>query len=349
MPDDAPLSLDFVPPLSFGPGPSFVLDVALLGLALGALLIGLAVHARRLARARAREREQLGEDSPLRAGAYAVLEGNIDSREPGPPVQVTLTETRTDVRSSRPRPTARQVVARPFDLETATGTVRVEPGTDLLVAAELDIEERSLTAHVRRAELQHGNRVIVYGTLTRERHAFAGYRGGAEGWTLRAPRGGRLLLADAALATRYDARIRLLRAFTGFAIPLWLVFHAVCTSAFLYASFAGTQTSTQLLDRQDEEPTFGPIPHGRNYLLHTVTQDGLALDSRVDAHTGEALFAANAKAVPLLRTRFRSACYVGGEAWTSVPAVGGGLLVAVVLLSLVRQRYRHATPWYDRA
>lgn len=342
MSEDAPLVLDFVPPLSLHRGPAFVLVVAILGLALGALLIGLRLHARRLALARARERAQLCEQRPLREGPHVVLEGNIDSREPGAPVVATVTERQSEIDATGWAEVRRDVVARAFDLDTATGTVRIEPGPNVLVAAELDEERRAGATRARRAELGHGSRVIAYGTLVRERHAFAGYRGGAEGWTLRAPRRGRVLLADAALATRYDRRIEVLRRFTNVALPVWLAFHVFCTSPFLVASFTGTQTSTQVVSGPDSL-----LPENA-YELRTRTHDGLVTASRVSYVTLDTLHARSVETVPLLRSAWPLACFVGGEAWIFAPPVYVGLLAAALALFGLRVRYRQATPWYDR-
>lgn len=347
MPEDVPLVLDFVPPLSLHRGPSFVLAVAVLGLALGALLIGLRVHARRLERARARERAQLSEQAPLREGLHAVLEGNIESRESGTPVVATVTERRSEVDPSGWTEIHREVTARAFDLETGTGTVRVEPGLNALVAATLDGETRTPTGRTRRAELERGSRVLAYGSLVRERHAFAVYRGGAEGWTLRAPRGGRVLLADAALVTRYDHRIQILHRFTNVALPLWLAFHAVCTSPFLVASFAGTQTSSTLLDWIDEEERGKALLAWRRR-VRTQTTDGLIVESTVASPVEVELRTQNVTTVPLLRSAWPAACYVGGEAWIFAPPVLLALIAAPIALLILRRRYRHATPWYDR-
>lgn len=345
MIDELP-ALNFVPPSALGRGASLLFDVALLGLAPGAFLVGLRAHAHRLERARAREHAQLREHAPLQAGTYAVLEGNIDSRDAVAPIQVTVTEPHSPVAPSGFHAAMRQVIARPFDLETAAGRVRVEPGYDPLVAAALESEQHTSAARVRRAELEHGNRIIAYGTLSRERHAFAGYRGGADGWTLRAPGGHRMLLADAALTTRYDERIRVLRRFTRFALPLWLAFHAIYTLPFLVGSFTGTQTRTELLDWEPMGPVLDE--DRRHDWIQTRTAEGLTLEARIPEATGRKLRERRVTQIPLLHSAWKSACYVGGEAWTSTTAVGFGLSLSVFALAMLRARYRRATPWYDR-
>lgn len=345
--------LDFVPPLSFGRGLSFLLDVTLLGLALGAFLVGVVVHMRRLTAARERERAQLATSRPLAASPHAVLSGTIVTQGTAIPVRATLHERRSEVDVSGWSEQRREVIAEPFDLETDTGMVRIEPGSDLLVAAELDEVSYGMGTRSRSAVLEHGTKVIAYGSLQRERHAFAGYRGGAEGWTLRAPRrasagSARLLLADAALATRYDARIAVLRRFSLVALPLWLAFHALFSSAFLVASFTGTQTRTHLVDWTLAEPGVGKLPFLHHYRIETRTDDGLTLESRVVPELADFLRYQDVESLPLLRSSWPAACYVGGEAWTAAPAVGGAMLATLIALLMLRARYRQVTPWYDR-
>lgn len=330
--------LDFGPPFSLGRGASFVLDLALLGFALGSLLIGLYLHLRRLIAARAIERAQLADQGPLREGQNMVLEGIIDSRGETPPVRVRVTDFAHDVAPSGWLHGPRVVLAEAFDLETAHGTVRVEADARTFVATELVHERKDASAWVRTAALERGTRIVAYGALRRERHDFAGYRGGAEGWTLRSPARGRLLLADEALGNRYDDRITVLQRFLRIAAPTWLVFHALCTSAFLVGTFTGTHTITYVT-----EWTFGSPE-----LLHTRTEDGLELDTTLKVSIATALHEESVAIVPLLRSPWRSACYVGGQGWTSGPAILGGLLAALVALGVLRHRLGQATPWYDR-
>jgi len=333
-----PDALDFGPPFSLGRGASFVLDLAVLGFALGAFLVGLHLHGRRLIAARAAERAQLADQKPLREGLHIVLEGFIDSRGETPPVRVSVTDFLYDVAPTGWLDGPQVVQAQAFDLETPHGPVRIEPGDRTLVATELVHESRTATSRTRSATLEHGTRIVAYGALRRERHQFSGYRGGAEGWTLRSPARGRLLLADGALGTRYDGRIAVLQRFVRLAFPAWIIFHALCTSAFAVGVFTGRQASTNVQAWDIQRPR----------VLMTETDDGLRLVAPLKAPTAQSLQESGVAAVPLLRSAWPAASYVGGEGWTSGPAVFGGLLAALAAFAVLRHRYRQATPWYDR-
>ena len=354
---DAPLTLDFVPPLALGPAASFLLDVTLLGLALGALLVGLRVHARRLARAGERERRHLAAPPDFREGAHTVLRGTlVDHPASGPArVQITVHERRPDQTASFTE-VWRDTIATPFELDTSGGVVHVELDPDAFVAADLDTIDSPASPHVgalertRSVDLRAGASVLAYGVLHRESRPFGGYRGGAEGWTLRPPRGGRLLLLTSALERRYDERIALLRACTNLGLPLWLLFHAVYTLPFVAASFFGQQTQTGVLDVHQEVQRGGSAaPLAHVFTVSTATSDGLTIEARVKEGTARELEAAHALRAPLLRTgSWRAASYVGGEAWVSAPPVLAALLGSVAALLVLRVRYRRATPWYER-
>lgn len=329
-------------------------DIALLGLGLGALLIGLWAHRRRLERARTLERELLDARGELTPGRDAVVHGLVlqNADLSSGDVVVSVTQHRRPQSAEPLRevyenllPLVRGGVqatssAAPFYLESEHGTVRVEPGTRVLIATEwqADPAREHLPLHIK-----VGDTLYAYGLLTRTAHTFGGYRGGAQGWLMRAPPRGRVVLATSALRDRYNARIEVLRDFVRWALPLWLGLHAIVSAPFLIASFFGTQTSINV-----ESVYEGNAPY-RGPKLETRTDDDITLRSPVTRTTQRAIDEEGIHRIPLLRVgTHKPLWYVGGEAWTVLPLVltmGGFWLFSLLRL---RVRYLRATPWYDR-
>lgn len=239
----------------------------------------------------------------------------------------------------KPRHAQTAATAVAFMLETEHGTVRVEPGSGVLIATDLQADR---DPNLERTQIKVGDTLHAYGTLSRTTHTFGGYRGGSQGWLLSAPPRGRVVLATSALRDRYTARIDVLRSFVRWALPLWMALHVVVSAPFLIASFVGTQTSTNV------EATYeGNSPY-RGPKLTTRTDDDLTVLSPITQATQRSIEEQGITRIPLLRVgSLQALSYVGGEAWTVLPLV---LMMACFwLFSLLRLRkqYVQATPWYD--
>ena len=145
---------------------------------------------------------------PLSAGPGRVVRGKVEplgSEETAASVTVVQEACNITVKQARSHEweeVSRECAAVPFALVRDDGQrVRVEPGEDLLLVDVLTTEVPDPTSkrRVRRAEASRGEVFCAYGELHKHAGPEGGaYRGNAEPWVLRPPRGtGRMLLTSA--------------------------------------------------------------------------------------------------------------------------------------------------------
>jgi hypothetical protein len=166
----------------------------------------------------ARDAEANVPASVLRAGA-AVIAGKV-VRGKGKAVRVEIDQTGTETRtkngySHQWRETARRVTTDPFELELQSGErVAVVPDQRTFLVDKLDAGRRfgGPRTRTRVAELSEGEAVFVVGVLEPgdpDPKASAGnYREApVRKLVMRAPKGGRMLIASEPLGKRYRARV----------------------------------------------------------------------------------------------------------------------------------------------
>lgn len=110
----------------------------------------------------------------------------------------------------------RRYTVAPFEVRTERGDlVRVEPDANpMLVSLLTETLQHDRVTRTRVAHVKPGDAVTVIGAQTATgdpRAASLGYRGSAEGTVLRAPRGGRMIVATEALDEAYGDRAALHR------------------------------------------------------------------------------------------------------------------------------------------
>ena len=98
----------------------------------------------------------------------------------------------------------RKLVMQPFVLDTASGPVRLDPDPQAFLIDDLEPLPRDGAVRTLRAEVHAGDKLSVTGELVQAAdQRSGGYRGGARGWVLRPPAGGRLLLSTQGLAASH--------------------------------------------------------------------------------------------------------------------------------------------------
>lgn len=189
----------------------------------------------RLANAAERSFDPLARPRP----GPAILYGTVEP-DGGPAVRVEIDQrgeewSHKNGWSHRWRETARRVTARPFFLVLPSGEkVRVEPDPGVFLVDKLDqLVRRQHNQRTRAAELTPGEVVYASGALVEgevdQASAFRGYREPPKRkLVLRAPRGGRMLIASERLGRRYLGRV--------WFHACW-AFYAAAALAFMHGAF----------------------------------------------------------------------------------------------------------------
>ncbi len=354
----------FLPPGTFGPVASWICAVGLLGLGFGSFIAFLVLRARALQKMQEREHALLqeGADKALLPGPARVVKGRVEL-DGGDGIAVGV-DNRQAVKNHPSRngkwhtweEVSRTVHAVPFYLVRDDGqSVYVEVSEAALVVDALEtkypIDLPSL--RVRSADVRRGERFFAYGDLVEGMHPRGGdaYRGGS-GWILRAPPGGRLLLATDAIRDRYVGRIAFLREWAAWLALAFCGLHAVFTLPFVADSLFGTRATATLADLG----TYVTRSKGHtttHYVLTARAADGFTLKDQVSSTVYDEAQRAQSRGivvVPIIRVgNWEGASFLGDEPYVYGSWVVLGIAGAAVTLLLMRFAYPFSYAWYDRA
>jgi len=246
----------------------------------------------------------------------------------------------------------RRVHVEPFYLRLPKGDrVRVEPREDVFLVDEMDgLIRVDLKRRTRFAELTPGERVFASGVLSRgldpEAAAGAGYRSAREGFVLRAPPGGQMLLSSEPLGDRFRERAAFHTRWM-----LWIVFVAFVFHAFFLAYHArryfGEVTEATIARCEHYTTKDDDGDDVDHYRIWMDADDGAQISDHVNHETFQKLHPGFK--VPLVRARgmFEGLSTIGpdhtvfGAAWVVVPVLLG-------VWFAYRARERTTRPWYER-
>jgi hypothetical protein len=356
---------DYFPPPAFGGPSAFFFCILVLGIGVACAILYMILHARTLLLAERRTQTEILESAarPLSPGPRRVVGGRVDvDATDGVAVELDIEQYVVDVSNKNGcyhewRESDRKLRALPFYLLQDGGDpVYVEPGNDVFVVDTIEnrYPDDMPRFRIRAADVRRGEEFYVYGDLHLGPHprARTAYRDGGTGWVLRAPQRGPMLMASEIIRDRYRSRISFLRSSAYVAGVLFVVTHGLCTAPYLVASFFGRHTTADVADTHHWATRDKHNAIIQHYSLHVVTDDGLSIEQEVGR---EAYFRVSSvrdrgdtAVVPILRTSWSAATYIGEEAYVSVlfPILGG--IFASLGLLLVYGVYQQQIPWYDR-
>ncbi|MDI3290661.1 hypothetical protein [Polyangium sp. 15x6] len=334
---------------------SFLVDgVGTLGF-LALCAAALLARARKRAEARAAEASFDG-DKQLVAGE-AVLFGKVERAEGSETtVRVEVDQDGEESESSgvwshKWTEKKRRVFVAPFYLRLASGErVRIEPRDDVFLVDEMDgLVRVDLKSRMRYAELTPGERVYAAGVLSRapdpEAQPTAGYRSGGEGYVLRPPRSGRMLLSSQPLGERFHERARFHARWAGTILLVAISFH-VAFLGYHVRRWAGTDTTATIF-KLDHYVTKSDDTVTHHYRVWLSPRDGISVDDEVEPEDFAWMHEGQIVPVRLVEGPLASNTTIGGHltihllAWAVVP-----LLFGVWLAYHLRE---HTTrPWYER-
>ncbi|MDI1475449.1 hypothetical protein [Polyangium sp. y55x31] len=320
-------------------------------------LFGAALLARARKRAEARAAEASFDGEKQLVEGEAVLFGKVERAEGAETtVRVEVDQDGEESESSgvwshKWTEKKRRVMVAPFYLRLASGErVRVEPRDDVFLVDEMDgLIRVNLKTRIRYAELTPGERVYASGVLSRapdpEAQPGAGYRSGREGFVLRPPRSGRMLLSSQPLGERFLERARFHERWAMWIVLASLSFHIIFLG-YHVRRWAGTDT-TATIRKLDHYVTENDDTVTHHYRVWLSPRDGVTVDDEVDETDFAWMHEGQIVPVRLVEGSLASNTTIGGHltthglAWAVVP-----LLFGVWLAYHLRE---HATrPWYER-
>ncbi|MDI1435018.1 hypothetical protein [Polyangium sorediatum] len=317
--------------------------------------VALLARVRKRAEARAAEATFDGE-KPLVAGE-AVLFGKVERAEGSDTtVRVEVDQEGEESESSgvwshKWTEKKRRVFVAPFYLRLASGDrVRIEPRDDVFLVDEMDgLVRVDLKARIRYAELTPGERVYAAGVLSRapdpEAQPAAGYRTGGEGYVLRPPRSGRMLLSSQPLGERFHERARFHGRWAMWIALTALAFH-IMFLGYHIRRWAGTDT-TATIRKLDHYVTESDDTITHHYRVWLSTRDELVVNDEVEEEDFAWMHEGQILPVRLVEGQLASNTTIGGHltvhhlAWSVVPLLLGAWLI-------YRVRERSTRPWYER-
>jgi hypothetical protein len=332
-------------------GPTSTIALLLLFLAaLGAVFVGAVRQAVRAARLARQAAEQGARGAPPAEGPAVIFGAVQMARDEAVAMRVEIDQEGSEAESSGSYSFAwkevdRRIEMRPFYVVLASGErVRVEPDKDAFLVDAMDgmilVHE---TARTRYAELSPGEEIYAVGELRRAHDpelSPTGYRSGKDGWVLRAPPGGDLLLSSEALDQRFRRRARAARVTAATAAALALAVASLCAPYFARAA-GGEVVEATVVDRE----------------LHTG-EDSKSYSLIVEASGGRISLSADERAydraasLPMrVPVRFVKAwpwaSTLGRENGLHIGGVLGGV-AAVILMLILRAHFRaKSSAWYE--
>lgn len=328
---------------------------------LGFLALAGAAFARSVSKsAEARAADASAEEpAPLAVGDI-VLFGTVEyARDENVAVRVEVDQHGEESESSgvwshKWTETKRRVLVAPFYLKLSSGErVRVEPSADVLLVDSMDGKIRvDLTHRIRSAELTPGETVFAAGTLVRavdpeSAAGGGGYRSPGEGFVLRPPRSGKMLLSSEPLGNRFRERSRFHRSWFFYILITAAVFHVAFLGYHVRRYWGETTTATiRKLDHSITKDDDGDDVH--HYVVWLEPKGGGRFSDNVSDDLYSLLREGDGVPVRYVRHKaFAELSSIGrggtvfGFAWCVVP-----LFLATWLL--YRGKESLTRPWYER-
>ncbi|HRG94649.1 MAG TPA: hypothetical protein PLR99_00280 [Polyangiaceae bacterium] len=360
----------------FSGGPSFLLGVLLLLCGGGAVLAALFAHARALAARGRREADAITRPGALFAGPSKVVRGRVSLAEGATAAVRVLVKQRVKNHTSKNskwhtwEETERVVEAQPFYLTrlddpeggaTADGgadsgeTILVEPSHDVFVVDTLETRAvpSTVTRRERVCEVSEGEVFSAYGTLVRGAHprARSAYRDGAQGWILKPPRAGKMVLASGTIDARYSGRVSFVRGWGTVLTLAWAVFNLFVTVPFLAATAFGEHEIAEVTS-QRTWTTRNKNSTTHHYAVRVLTESGYRFEreisSRAYYHLEKQRLATGVRVPVVHALGWERASYLGDAPTMSGLALVLGLVAAGISALLFYSGYRGAYAWYDK-
>lgn len=320
-------------------------------------LFGAALYARARKQAEARSAEASFDGAKPLVPGEVVLFGEVERAEGAETaVRVEVDQAGEDHETSgswshRWTEKGRRVLVEPFYVRLGSGDrVRVEPRDDVFLVDEMDgVIRVDLKTRVRYAELTPGERVYASGTLSRaqdpESPPAAGYRSGREGFVLRPPRGGRMLLSSQPLGERFLERARFHGRWAKWILLCAFVFHALVLG-FHLRRWVGTDTTAPIV-RLHHYTTRSEDSIDHHYMVWMSPREGVLVRDHVDEGDFAWMQEGQPVRLRLVEAPFEKRTTIGPHltvhvfAWSVVPLLLGAWL-------LYRRREDATRPWYER-
>ncbi|MDI1444053.1 hypothetical protein [Polyangium sp. 6x1] len=245
----------------------------------------------------------------------------------------------------------RRVLVAPFYLRLASGDrVRIEPRDDVFLVDEMDgLVRVDLKSRTRYAELTPGEGVYASGVLSRaldpEAQPGAAYRSGREGFVLRPPRSGRMLLSSQPLGERFHERARFHGRWAMWIVLSALAFH-IMFLGYHIRRWAGRDT-TATIQKLDHYVTESDDTITHHYRVWLSPREGVSVDDEVEQEDFAWMHEGQILPVRLVEGALASNTTIGGHltvhhlAWSVVPLLFGVWLT-------YRLRENATRPWYER-
>lgn len=361
--------LDLVASTNFGFGASFVLGVLLLVCGVGASLGALFAHARTLVARGKREADAIARPGPLFAGPSKVVRGRVSlAQGTRPAVRVVIKQTVKNHTSKNSKwhtweETERAIEAHSFyltPLDEAPGDDRgeailVEPSDNVFVVDEIETRDvpGAIGQRVRVCEVSEGEVFSAYGTLVRGAHprGRATYRDSEQGWILKPPRTGKMVLASETIDARYSKRASFVRTWTAVLTVAWALFNGIFAVPFLAAAAFGEHEIAEVtsfrtwVTRSKNSTT-------THYAVNVLTESGHRFEREVSGRTYyglERLHVATGVRVPVVQAfEWESASYLGDHPTMNGIVLFIGLTAAGLSAGFFYSGYRGAYAWYDK-
>ncbi len=354
----------------FSAGPSFLLGVLVLLCGIGAGLVALFAHARALAARGRREADAITHPGPLFAGPSKVVRGKVSLAEGATAAVRVLVKQRVKNHTSKHskwhtwEETERAVEAQPFYLTrlddsgaNAEGgeTVLVEPSHDVFVVDALETRAvpGTATRRERVCEVSEGEIFSAYGTLVRGAHprARSAYRDGAQGWILKPPRAGKMVLASGTIDARYSGRVAFVRGWGTVLTLVWAVFNLFVTVPFLAATAFGEHEIAEVTGERTWT-TRNKNTTTHHYAVQVLTESGYRFEREISSrgyyHLQRQRLATGVRVPVVHALGWERASYLGDAPTMSGLAVVLGLVAAGISALLFYSGYRGAYAWYDK-
>jgi hypothetical protein len=334
----------------------FVVDVlGWLGLGfLIALCVALAVKHRR--RAHVAARTERTDSGALHLGPSAIA-GEIDTGDNAQPIVIEIEQAGTETRNKHGwthtwTEVSRRATAAPFHVRREGGElVRVDADDQVILIDLLD-EPVPLqhASRLRKGTVNRGDRVHVLGEMTRgpdDRGDSGGYRKAAEGWILRAPSGGRLLVSTSPLAWAHRQASRrwiiAALAYLGMLLAMQLTFLKVNVLATTGRVVPATITN-QYTWEVWVQPRHGPGHYVTHYGVGAEGDDGRLLKSEISS--GDYVVVSKGMRVPFLVGGGMT--QVGDQACANLGVAIVALLLLLMVVWLPAGIAYASRPWWER-
>lgn len=355
-------------PISYGPiEPDLALDSAqsfgaalVLGAGISALF-GLAVWRLLRYRGRVLRAESIAKQVPALEAGPTLLAGKVETDDAGPAVRVEIDQVGRETKnknswSHRWEERHRAVQMRPFRLRLPTEeAVSVVPDERIRIVDDLVTDKFEGVYRRRVAELSHGEKVWVSGTLAQEGQragASTAYRAGPSAWVLRGTSSEPMEVASGGLSRQFAYWRNWYRWAAGLLGAAWILVHVVLFGPYYVLFWAG-KTETLQITRTRTYITKNKNSTTTHYVIHAMLPPRSGgpreLEDEVSWSLYEAARGGQLKQVPFVFWPAAPAFHqIGSHA--SLHGVRAFIAFAALAASgiLFAVLRRNAMPWYEQ-